>query len=69
MIRIVQRIKLCPKIYDSFCSFCCADISFYSMSPVFCFKCQEELPNFSKLIEGVENRIDYFICGNNINSN
>lgn len=63
MIRIKYSIKLYPKTYNTNCPYCCSDVSFYNLSPVFCNKCQEELPNFSKILENVEDRIDYLETG------
>lgn len=62
MIRIRERTYY-PRMYETVCPFCCTDIEFLQISPVYCSECQEELPNFAGVIKDVEDRVDYFKDG------
>lgn len=47
------------------CPYCYYILTFYKSSPVYCTKCGEELSNYSKLVEDINERKTYYILGSN----
>lgn len=47
------------------CPYCYYVLTFNRSSPVYCSKCGEELSNYSKLIDDVEERKVYYVLGSN----
>jgi hypothetical protein len=57
MLKLFKSNK--SRIWLVRCSYCNAYFGFSTSSPVFCIKCNEELPKCYKLIDEVDERVNY----------
>lgn len=48
---------------ETTCPFCFAGVIFFTMAPVYCHKCLQELPPIMEFEEILEYRIDYHFYG------
>ena len=60
----IHKSKLTQSFYVS-CPYCYYILGFCRDSPVYCTSCGEELSNYTKLMEDVDERKIYYILGSN----
>jgi hypothetical protein len=61
MLKLHKNIK--TEIWYMHCPHCYNLLNFCMSSPVYCIRCGEELFNYSKMMEDVEERTVYHILG------
>jgi hypothetical protein len=61
---VINKNRITNDHYMS-CPYCYRTIIFFTNSPVYCIKCNEELSDYSELIRNIEERKIYYISGSN----
>ncbi len=61
MLKIDRSIR--TKTWYVSCPFCFNILTFEMSSPVYCHRCNEELPNYSKLMDDIDERKVYYLLG------
>lgn len=54
-------------MYRTTCPYCCADISWISLSPSFCPKCSESMEPFEDIRADMLDRVKYYRKGVHLN--
>jgi ribosomal protein S27E len=63
-VLLIHKNRMNNNYYVS-CPYCYQTIIFFTNSPIYCTKCNEELSDYSELIKNVAERKTYYILGSN----
>jgi len=62
---IIMHKNMVNKNYHMSCPYCYHTIIFFTTSPIYCTKCNEELSDYSELVRSVEERKNHYLLGSN----